>query len=69
MTPIVSKRPAAERDLLEHFVTLGERAGEATALRFLEAAEATFAGIMATSPPLRQTLDRMGHSVQSRGLA
>ena len=47
MTPIVSKRPAAERDLLEHFVTLGERAGEATALRFLQAAEATFAELAA----------------------
>jgi toxin ParE1/3/4 len=47
MTPIVSKRPAAERDLLEHFVTLGERAGEATALRFLEAAEATVAELAA----------------------
>lgn len=35
MSPIVRKRPAAQRDLLEHFVTLGERAGEATALDLL----------------------------------
>jgi plasmid stabilization system protein ParE len=42
-SPPVTKRPAAQRDLLEHFVALGERAGEAPALRFLQAAEDTFA--------------------------
>src|SRR5712692_7367609 len=47
MSPLVSKRPAAQRDLLEHFVTLGERAGEATTLRFLQAAEDTFAELAA----------------------
>jgi len=47
MSPLVQKRPAAQRDLLEHFVALGERAGEATALRFLQAAEATFAELAA----------------------
>ncbi len=47
MSPIVQKRPAAQRDLLEHFVSLGERAGEATALRFLQAAEETFAELAA----------------------
>jgi toxin ParE1/3/4 len=47
MNPMVRKRPAAQRDLLEHFVTLGEQAGEATALRFLRAAEATFAELAA----------------------
>jgi toxin ParE1/3/4 len=38
----VRKRPIVQRDLLEHFVFLGEQAGEATALRFLQAAENTF---------------------------
>jgi toxin ParE1/3/4 len=47
MSPLVQKRPAAQRDLLEHFVALGERAGEATALRFLQAAEATFVELAA----------------------
>src|SRR5262244_1417321 len=47
MSPLVQKRPAAQRDLLEHFVALGERAGEATALRFLQTAEATFAELAA----------------------
>ena len=47
MTPPVRKRPAAERDLLDHFVALGARAGEATALRFLAAAEATFTELAA----------------------
>jgi toxin ParE1/3/4 len=45
--PPVRKRPAAQRDLLDHFVDLGERAGEATALRFLQAAEDTFADLAA----------------------
>jgi toxin ParE1/3/4 len=43
----VRKRPTAQRDLLEHFVALGERAGEATARRFLQAAEDTFAALAA----------------------
>jgi len=43
MSPLVQKRPAAQRDLLEHRVASGERAGEATAWRFLQVAEATFA--------------------------
>jgi toxin ParE1/3/4 len=47
MSPLVRKRPAAQRDLLEHFVALGERAGEVTALRFLQAAEDTFAELAA----------------------
>jgi len=47
MSPSIRKRPAAQRDLLEHFVALGERAGEATALRFLQAAEDTFAALAA----------------------
>lgn len=38
MSPLVRTRPAAQHDLLEHFVALGERAGEATARRFLQAA-------------------------------
>ncbi len=42
MSPVVRKRSTAQRDLLEHFVSLGERAGEATAWRFLQAAEETF---------------------------
>lgn len=45
--PLVSKRSTAERDLLEHFVLLGERAGEARALRFLQAAEDTFTALAA----------------------
>jgi toxin ParE1/3/4 len=49
MSPSIRKRPAAQRDLLEHFVALGERAGEATALRFLQAAEDTFATLAAMS--------------------
>jgi toxin ParE1/3/4 len=47
MSPVVRKRATAQRDLLEHFVSLGERAGEATALRFLQAAEETFAELAA----------------------
>jgi toxin ParE1/3/4 len=47
MSPLVRKRSTAQRDLLEHFVALGERAGEATALRFLQAAEDTFAELAA----------------------
>jgi toxin ParE1/3/4 len=47
MSPLVRKRPTAQRDLLEHFIALGERAGEATALRFLQAAEDTFTELAA----------------------
>ena len=47
MSPLVRKRATTQRDLLEHFVSLGERAGEATALRFLQAAEDTFAELAA----------------------
>jgi toxin ParE1/3/4 len=47
MSLLVRKHATAQRDLLEHFVSLGERAGEATALRFLQAAEATFAELAA----------------------
>ena len=28
MSPLVRKRATAQRDLLEHFVSLGERAGD-----------------------------------------
>ena len=56
MSPPVRKRPAAQRDLLEHFVALGERAGEATALRFFQAAEATFAEL-AAMPGMGHTED------------
>jgi plasmid stabilization system protein ParE len=35
-------QPAAERDLIEQFVYLGESSGEETARRFLAAAYATF---------------------------
>lgn len=47
MSPPVRKRSTAQRDLLEHFIVLGERAGEATALRFLQAAKDTFAELAA----------------------
>ena len=47
MNSLVRKRPAAPRDLLEHFVALGECAGEVAALRFLQAAEDTFAELAA----------------------
>jgi toxin ParE1/3/4 len=56
MSPSIRKRPAAQRDLLEHFVALGERAGEATALRFLQAAEATCAEL-AAMPGMGRTED------------
>lgn len=38
----VYKRPAARRDLIEHYVYLAENAGEETADRFLSQAERTF---------------------------
>ncbi|MDC7683025.1 type II toxin-antitoxin system RelE/ParE family toxin [Asticcacaulis sp. BYS171W] len=41
--PVVRKRESARRDLVEHFVYLAEEAGMATADRFLENAETTFA--------------------------
>jgi toxin ParE1/3/4 len=41
--PRVYKRPAARRDLVEHYVYLAESAGEETADRFLRQADATFA--------------------------
>ena len=37
----ILKRPAANRDLIEHFVFIGQGSQEA-AFRFLEAAQATF---------------------------
>jgi toxin ParE1/3/4 len=54
--PPVRKLPAAQRDLLDHFVDLGERAGEAIALRFLQAAEDTFADL-AAMPGMGRTED------------
>ena|ERR1700693_2152837 len=41
--PRVYKRPAARRDLVEHYVYLAENAGEETADRFLRQADVTFA--------------------------
>jgi toxin ParE1/3/4 len=41
MTPRVIKKPRAERDLLDHFVFIGERNPDA-AERFLDAAEKAF---------------------------
>lgn len=38
----VYRRPAARRDLIEHYVYLGENAGEETAERFLAQVEHTF---------------------------
>jgi toxin ParE1/3/4 len=43
--PSVSKREAARRDLVEHFVYLAENAGLDLANRFLAQAEATFADL------------------------
>lgn len=40
--PRVHKRPAARRDLVEHYVYLAENAGEEIADRFLRQAEVTF---------------------------
>ena len=41
--PVVTKREAARRDLVEHFVYLTEDAGLDVADRFLSRAEASFA--------------------------
>lgn len=41
----VFQRPAARRDLVEHYVYLAENAGEAVADRFLDHVEATFIGL------------------------
>ena len=54
--PVVRKRATAERDLVEHFVDLGTRAGEAVAQRFLQAAEDTFAAL-AAMPLIGRTED------------
>jgi len=45
----VGQHEAARRDLVEHFVTLAEKAGLATAERFLTNAEASF-NLLATQP-------------------
>ncbi len=49
--PRIIRRPAALRDLTRHFAYLTEHAGQATAERFLQAAERTF-GDLATTPLL-----------------
>ena len=41
--PIVTKREAARRDLVEHFVYLAENSGPDVAEHFLRSAEASFA--------------------------
>ncbi len=43
--PPVTKRAAARRDLVEHFVYLAENAGLDVADRFLSRAEASFADL------------------------
>lgn len=43
----VYKRPAARRDLIEHYVYLAENAGAETAERFLAQAEYTFTDLAA----------------------
>ena len=45
VTPGVYQRPAARRDLVEHFVYLAENAGLATADKFLVNAEESFADL------------------------
>ncbi len=54
----VFQRPAARRDLIEHYVYLAENAGERVADRFLEQAQESFSQI------LEQPL--MGSPVASR---
>jgi len=49
--PRVYKRPAARRDLFEHYVYLAENAGEETADRFLRQADVTFA-LLAEQPEI-----------------
>ena len=55
--PRIIRRPAAIRDLTRHFAYLVEHAGQATAERFLEAAERTFGDLAAT--PLIGTPDKV----------
>jgi toxin ParE1/3/4 len=38
----ITQRPAARRDLMQHFVYLAEHAGLATAQRFRQAAQHTY---------------------------
>ena len=54
--PVVSKREAAQRDLVEHFVYLAENAGLDVADRFLSNAEATF-GDLAQQPRIGAPLN------------
>lgn len=42
---VIYKRPAARRDLVEHYVYLAENAGEETADRFLVNAEASLTSL------------------------
>jgi toxin ParE1/3/4 len=53
--PRVYKRPAARRDLVEHYVHLAENAGEETADRFLRQADVTFA-LLAEQPEIGAAL-------------
>jgi toxin ParE1/3/4 len=53
--PRVYKRPAARRDLVEHYVYLAENAGEETADRFLRQADVTFA-LLAEQPEIGAAL-------------
>jgi toxin ParE1/3/4 len=55
----VFQRPAARRDLVEHYVYLAENAGDAVAERFLANVEASFTGLsghpeMGAPLPLRR---------------
>jgi toxin ParE1/3/4 len=43
--PRVFKRAAARRDLVQHYVSLAENAGDAVADRFFECAESSFAAL------------------------
>ena len=49
--PTVTKREAARRDLIEHFVYLAEEAGLDVAERFLAKAEASF-NVLAQQPEM-----------------
>jgi toxin ParE1/3/4 len=53
--PRAYKRPAARRDLVEHYVYLAENAGEETADRFLRQADVTFA-LLAEQPEIGAAL-------------
>jgi toxin ParE1/3/4 len=44
----VIRRPAAKRDLIDHFVYLGEEAGLGAAERFMEAAKRSFERVRKT---------------------